>query len=61
MSAESRFLSLLRAVATDPAARGLADDVALLEIGGVRRILTNDTMVEGGHYLPGDPPADIGW
>ncbi|ALR19360.1 thiamine-phosphate kinase [Sphingobium baderi] len=61
MSAESRFLSLLRAVATDPAARGLADDVALLEIGGVRLILTNDTMVEGVHYLPGDPPADIGW
>ncbi|SCW64293.1 thiamine-phosphate kinase [Sphingobium faniae] len=61
MSAESRFLSLLRSIATDPAARGLADDVALLEIGGARLILTSDTMVEGVHYLPADPPADIGW
>ncbi|MGC4250878.1 MAG: thiamine-phosphate kinase [Sphingobium sp.] len=61
MSAESRFLTLLRAIATDPAARGLSDDVALLEIGGARLILTSDTMVEGVHYLSADPPADIGW
>ncbi len=61
MSAETRFLSLLRAIASDPAARGLNDDGALLEIGGVRLILTSDTMVEGVHYLPADPPADIGW
>ena len=61
MSAESRFLALLRAMATDPAARGLADDAAVLEIGGARLILTSDTMAEGVHYLPADPPADIGW
>lgn len=61
MSAESRFLTLLRLLANDPAARGLQDDVAVLEVGGVRLILTSDTMVEGVHYLPGDPPADIGW
>ncbi|HUD94986.1 thiamine-phosphate kinase [Sphingobium sp.] len=61
MSAESRFLTLLRLLAHDPAAQGLVDDVAVLPIGGSRLILTSDTMVEGVHYLPTDPPADIGW
>lgn len=61
MSAESRFLTLLRLLANDPAAQGLRDDVAVLDIGGKRLILTTDTMVEGVHYLPTDPPADIGW
>lgn len=61
MSAESRFLTLLRLLANDPAARGLQDDVAVLEFGDARLILTSDTMVEGVHYLPTDPPADIGW
>jgi thiamine-monophosphate kinase len=61
MSAESRFLTLLRLLANDPAAQGLADDVAILPVGDTRLILTSDTMVEGVHYLPTDPPADIGW
>lgn len=61
MSAESRFLTLLRLLAHDPAAQGLVDDVAILPVGGSRLILTSDTMVEGVHYLPTDPPADIGW
>ncbi|BAI95111.1 thiamine-monophosphate kinase [Sphingobium sp. TA15] len=61
MSAESRFLTLLRLLANDPAAQGLRDDVAVLEVGGARLILTSDTMVEGVHHLPADPPADIGW
>lgn len=61
MSAESRFLTLLRLLAHDPAAQGLSDDVAVLPIGTSRLILTSDTMVEGVHYLPTDPPQDIGW
>src|SRR3546814_4195307 len=61
MSAESRFLTLLRLLANDPAAQGLRDDVAVLEVGGARLILTSDTMEEGVHHLPADPPADIGW
>jgi thiamine-monophosphate kinase len=61
MSAESRFLTLLRLLAHDPAAQGLVDDVAILPIGDSRLILTSDTMVEGVHYLPTDPPEDIGW
>ncbi|MBV2149583.1 thiamine-phosphate kinase [Sphingobium sp. AS12] len=61
MSAESRFLTLLRLLANHPAAQGLMDDVAVLPIGDTHLILTSDTMVEGVHYLPTDPPADIGW
>jgi thiamine-monophosphate kinase len=61
MSAESRFLTLLRLLANHPAAQGLSDDVAVLPVGDARLILTSDTMVEGVHYLPTDPPADIGW
>ncbi|KAA9015000.1 thiamine-phosphate kinase [Sphingobium limneticum] len=61
MSAESRFLTLLRLLANDPAAQGLSDDVAVLPFGASRLILTSDTMVEGVHYLPTDPPQDIGW
>lgn len=61
MSAESRFLTLLRLLANHPAAQGLMDDVAVLPVGGTHLILTSDTMVEGVHYLPTDPPGDIGW
>ncbi len=61
MSAESHFLTLLRAMASHPAARGLADDAAILEIGNTRLVLTSDTLVEGVHFLPADPPDSIGW
>jgi thiamine-monophosphate kinase len=61
MSAESAFIASLRALATDPAARGLADDAAVLELGGETLVLTHDMIVEGVHYLPGDPPADVAW
>lgn len=47
---------LLRPLAGDPAARGLADDCAVLPVGGGRDlVLTHDTLVEGVHFLPGDP------
>ncbi|MEC3912641.1 thiamine-phosphate kinase [Sphingobium sp. CR2-8] len=61
MSAESRFITLLRLLANDPAAQGLSDDVAILPVGDNRLILTSDTMVEGVHYLATDPPQDVGW
>lgn len=61
MSAESRFLTLLRLLAYHPAAQGLQDDVALLPVGNARLVLTSDTMVEGIHHLPTDPPAAVGW
>ena len=58
---ESAFIESLKALATDPAARGLSDDAAVLEIGGRTLVLTHDMLVEGVHYLPGDPPADVAW
>lgn len=61
MSSESAFLDSLRALATHPAARGLADDAAVLEVGGATLVLTHDMIVEGVHFLPGDPPADVAW
>jgi thiamine-monophosphate kinase len=52
---------MLRGLATHPAARGLADDAAVLEVGGETLILTYDAMVEGVHFLPGQDPADVAW
>ncbi|MBX9885693.1 MAG: thiamine-phosphate kinase [Novosphingobium sp.] len=61
MSAESAFITALQALATHPAARGLADDCAVLEMGGETLILTHDMMVEGVHWLPAQDPADVAW
>ncbi|APZ97065.1 thiamine-phosphate kinase [Sphingopyxis sp. QXT-31] len=54
---EADFIARLRAIATDPAARGLADDAAEWE--GL--ILTHDMIVEGIHFLPDDTPQDVAW
>lgn len=54
---EADFIARLRAIATDPAARGLADDAAVLE--GL--VLTHDMIVEGIHFLPDDTPQDVAW
>ena len=54
---ELAFIERLRALATHPAARGLEDDVAV--VGDL--VLTHDTIAEGVHYLPDDPPASVGW
>jgi len=61
MSPESAFIESLRAFARDPAARGLIDDAAVLEVGGETLVLTHDMIAEGVHYLPDDPPADVAW
>jgi thiamine-monophosphate kinase len=58
---ESAFIESLKALATHPAARGLLDDAAVLDIGGRSLVLTHDMLVEGVHYLPDDPPADVAW
>lgn len=54
---EADFIARLRAIATDPAARGLADDAAVWE--GL--VLTHDMIVEGVHFLPDDRPQDVAW
>jgi thiamine-monophosphate kinase len=37
------------------------DDAAVLETGAGAIVLTHDMLVEGVHYLPEDPPADVAW
>ncbi len=61
MSGEAAFIATLRGLASHPAARGLADDCAVLEVGGETLILTHDMMVEGVHWLAGQDPADVAW
>ncbi|MCJ2181261.1 thiamine-phosphate kinase [Novosphingobium sp. 1949] len=61
MSTERALIDALRALATSPAARGLADDAAVLELGGERLVLTLDTLLEAVHFLPDDPPQDVAW
>lgn len=61
VSAESDFIASLRALATHPAARGLVDDAAVLEVGGATLVLTHDMIVEGVHFLAADSPADVAW
>ena len=58
---ESAFIDTLRAIATHPAARDLIDDAAVLQMGDGALVLTHDMIVEGVHYLPDDPPADVAW
>ena len=61
MTSETDFIAALRAIATDPEARGLMDDAAVLAIGGKSLILTHDMLVEGVHFLSGDAPEDVAW
>lgn len=51
----------MRGLATDPAARGLDDDCAVLDLGSETLILTHDAMAEGVHFRPEEDPADIAW
>ena len=61
MTSESALIERLRALATDPAARGLLDDAAVLELGGTSLVLSHDMLVEGVHYRADDPAGDVAW
>jgi thiamine-monophosphate kinase len=54
---EREVIDRLRLIATAPAARGLLDDVAVLD--GL--VVTHDTIVEEIHFLRTDPPSSVGW
>ncbi len=54
---EFEVIERLRRIATAPGARGLLDDVAVLD----GFVVTHDTIAEGVHFLPSDPPASVGW
>ncbi|MBX7456767.1 thiamine-phosphate kinase [Qipengyuania sp. 1NDH17] len=58
---EADFITALRGLASNPAARGLEDDAAVIELSGETLVLTHDTMVDGVHVLEGQDPADIAW
>jgi thiamine-monophosphate kinase len=61
LSREAAFIETLRALAHHPAARGLADDAAVIEVGGEALVLTHDMLVEGVHFLPTADWADVAW
>jgi thiamine-monophosphate kinase len=61
MKGEAEFVAAMRALAGHPAARALADDCAVLEIGGEALVLTHDMLVEGIHVPMGADPADVAW
>lgn len=57
---ESDVIARLRAIATHPAARGLADDAAVLAAPlGRDLVLTHDMLAEGVHFIGDEPPADL--
>lgn len=61
MKGEAAFIESLLALARHPAARGLADDAAVLDLGAETLVLTHDMLVEGVHFLPGQSRADVAW
>lgn len=61
LDGEFAFIEALRRLARHPAARGLADDCAVLELGGESLVVTHDAMAEGVHYLADQDPADVAW
>jgi thiamine-monophosphate kinase len=61
VSGEQALIDTLRQIATHPAARGLMDDAAVMLVRAGAIVLTHDMLVEGVHFLPGDPPASVAW
>ncbi len=59
---EQDFIAALRAIAPHPAARGLADDAAVLALADAADlVVTHDMMAAGVHWLPSADPADVAW
>ena len=56
---DSLIARYFQPLATDPGAFGLADDAAVLQARGEDIVVTTDAIVEGVHFLPGDPPDTI--
>ncbi|MEP2103530.1 MAG: thiamine-phosphate kinase [Parasphingorhabdus sp.] len=58
---ELDFIDQLKALATHPAARGLADDAAVLPFGRHKLVMTHDMLLEDVHFLSSADPADVAW
>jgi thiamine-monophosphate kinase len=56
---DSLIARYFRPLATDPGAFGLGDDAAVLKAFGYDIVVTTDAIVEGVHFLSGDPPETI--
>lgn len=56
---EAEFIAHLRRMPLHPGAHGLVDDSAVIDTGPL--VVTTDTLVEGVHFLPDDPPGDVAW
>jgi thiamine-monophosphate kinase len=56
---DSLIARYFKPIATDPGAYGLDDDAAQLKARGEDIVVTTDAIVEGVHYLPGDPPDTV--
>lgn len=60
MSGEDALIAkYFKPLATHPAARNLIDDAAVLATTGDDLVITADAIVEGVHFLKGDPPDTI--
>lgn len=58
---ETDFIAALRSLPLHPGARGLADDCAVLALGGETLVITHDMMAEGTHFREGADMADVAW
>ena len=59
-SGEDSLISrYFKPLATDPGAFGLDDDAAVLNASGEDIVVTTDAIVEGVHFLSGDPPDTV--
>ena len=56
---DSLIARYFKPLATDPGALGLTDDAAILKALGEDIVVTTDAIVEGVHFLPGDPSDTI--
>ncbi|WP_407154497.1 thiamine-phosphate kinase [Bradyrhizobium sp. STM 3557] len=56
---DSLIAQYFKPLATDPGAFELRDDAAIIKAEGHDLVVNTDALVEGVHYLPGDPPDTI--
>ena len=56
---DSLIARYFRPLATDPGAFDLGDDAAILKALGDDIVVTTDAVVEGVHFLSGDPPDTV--
>jgi thiamine-monophosphate kinase len=56
---DSLIARYFKPLATDPGAFGLTDDAAILKSSSDDLVVTTDAIVEGVHFLSGDPPDTV--